>query len=162
EREPALREELLRRAIVHDVAALMHSSGTTGAPKSIPPKHGHILAGVRNAAAAGYFCDGEVHMATLQMVWVGDFIFSIGAALALRFSVNIPERQETALHDLREIAPTLYFCSPRAWSNMLTRIQVRIDESTPFKRWLYQRFMPFAVELERRRLEGHQPTLKDR
>lgn len=162
EREPALRDELLRRASVHDVAALLHSSGTTGAPKGIPLKHGHILAGVRNAAAAGYFCDGEVHMAYLPMAWVGDFIFSIGAALALRFSVNIPERQETALHDLREIAPTLYFCSPRAWSNMLTRIQVGIDESTPFKRWLYQRFMPFAVELERRRLDGHQPTFAER
>jgi long-chain acyl-CoA synthetase len=85
---------------------------------------------------------------------VGDFIFSVGAAILLRFTVNIPETQETALKDLREIAPTMYFSSPRAWSNMLTRIQVGIGESTPFKRWLYNRFMPFAVELERRRLDG--------
>ncbi|MCH8505784.1 MAG: AMP-binding protein, partial [Ectothiorhodospiraceae bacterium] len=154
---PALEQDLLSRASVHDVAVLLHSSGTTGAPKGIPLKHGHILYGVRNAAAAGYFREGEVHMAYLPMAWVGDFIFSVGAALVLRFSVNIPERQETALHDLREIAPTLYFSSPRAWSNMLTRIQVGIDESTGFKRWLYRQFMPFAVELERRRLEGHQP-----
>ncbi len=160
--EPALERELLTRATVHDVAVLLHSSGTTGAPKGIPLKHGHILSGVRNAAAAGYFREGEVHMAYLPMAWVGDFIFSIGAALVLRFSVNIPERQETALHDLREIAPTLYFSSPRAWSNMLTRIQVGIDESSPFKRWLYNRFMPFAVELERRRLEGGHPGPLDR
>lgn len=162
QQEPALGEDLLQRSNVHDVAALLHSSGTTGAPKGIPLKHGHILAGVRNAAAAGYFREGEEHMAYLPIAWVGDFIFSIGAALALRFTVNIPERQETALHDLREIAPTLYFCSPRAWSNMLTRIQVGIDESTPFKRWLYQKFMPFALELERRRLDGHRPTFSER
>ena len=159
---PGLEADLLGRASVHDVAVLLHSSGTTGAPKGIPLKHGHILSGVRNAAAAGYFREGEVHMAYLPMAWVGDFIFSVGAALVLRFTVNIPERQETALHDLREIAPTLYFSSPRAWSNMLTRIQVGIDESTGAKRWLYNRFMPFAVELERRRLEGREPGAGER
>lgn len=160
--EPALRNDLLKRTSAHDIAALLHSSGTTGAPKGIPLKHGHILFSVRNAAAAGYFGEGEIHMAYLPIAWVGDFIFSIGAALALRFVVNIPEHQETAQHDLREIAPTLYFCSPRTWSNMLTRIQVGIDESTPLKRRLYNTFMPFAIELERRRMAGHAPRLHQR
>ncbi|HLU16276.1 MAG TPA: AMP-binding protein [Burkholderiaceae bacterium] len=158
ESEAGLRDSLISRPSVHDVAALLHSSGTTGVPKGIPLKHGHILAGVRNAAAAGYFDEGEIHMAYLPIAWVGDFIFSVGAAIALRFVVHIPESQETAQHDLREIAPTLYFCSPRTWSNMLTRIQVGIDESTRVKKWLYNKFMPFAIELERRRLEGHNPT----
>ena len=159
---PALRDDLISRTSVHDVAALLHSSGTTGTPKGIPLKHGHILHGVRYAASAGYFKEGEIHMAYLPIAWVGDFIFSIGAAIALRFVVHIPERQETAQHDLREIAPTLYFCSPRTWSNMLTRIQVGIDESTAFKKWLYNRFMPFAIELERRRLDGKAPTVGER
>ena len=162
EAEPGLRDALLARPDVHDPIVLLHSSGTTGAPKGVPLKHGHILFAVRNAADAGYFRDGEVHMAYLPMAWVGDFIFSVGAAILKRFTVNIPELQETAFHDLREIAPTLYFSSPRAWSNMLTRIQVGIDESTAFKRWLYQRFMPFAIELERRRLDGQPPSAAER
>lgn len=162
ENNPALRDEIIARPSIHDIAALLHSSGTTGTPKGIPLKHGHVLYGVRNAAAAGYFDEGEIHMAYLPIAWVGDFIFSVGAALALRFVVNIPEEQETAQRDLREIAPTLYFCSPRTWSNMLTRIQVGMEESTPFKKWLYNKFMPFAIELERRALEGKQPTAGQR
>ncbi|MFP3920095.1 MAG: AMP-dependent synthetase/ligase [Dichotomicrobium sp.] len=159
---PELRDDLIARPSVHDAAALLHSSGTTGAPKGVPLKHGHILFAVRSAHQAAYFREGEVHMAYLPMAWVGDFIFSVGAAILLRFTVNIPETQETALNDLREIAPTMYFSSPRAWSNMLTRIQVGIDESTRFKRWLYNRFMPFAVALERRRLSGEMPTAGQR
>ncbi|SMO40269.1 AMP-dependent synthetase/ligase [Paracoccus laeviglucosivorans] len=152
--EPGLRDALITRASVHDIAVLMHSSGTTGAPKGIPLKHGHVLSGVRNAAAAGYFRQGEVHMAYLPMAWVGDYIFSIAAATELRFSVNIPEAQETALHDLREIAPSLYFASPRAWSAMLTRVQVGIAETKGVKRWLYDWFMPRAMAAERARLAG--------
>lgn len=154
-----LSADLLARPSIHDIAALLHSSGTTGVPKGIPLKHGHILYGVRNAANAGYFAEGEVHMAYLPIAWVGDFIFSIGAALALRFVVNIPERQETSQSDLREIAPTLYFCSPRAWSNMLTRIQVGIDESPPFKQKMYHHFMDYALRLERARLDGKSPSV---
>uniref|UniRef100_UPI0033419E2C AMP-dependent synthetase/ligase n=1 Tax=Castellaniella defragrans TaxID=75697 RepID=UPI0033419E2C len=159
---PALRDELLQRPRADDIAVLLHSSGTTGAPKAIPIKHRHVLFAVRNAAAAGYFEPGETHMANMPIAWVGDFIFSIGAALALRFSVNIPENQETVQHDLREIAPTVYFTSPRAWSAMLTRVQVGIEESSPFKRWLYQRFMPFAIRLERQRLQGTRPGVGQR
>ena len=156
--DPALAKDLIARPSVHDVAVLMHSSGTTGAPKGIPLKHGHVLSGVRNAAAAGYFQQGEVHMAYLPIGWVGDFIFSIGAALDLRFSVNIPESQETVMHDLREIAPTLYFCSPRAWSAMLTRVQVGMAETTGLKRKLYDYFMPRAMAAERAKLDGKPAT----
>lgn len=152
--DPNLAKDLIARPTVHDVAVLMHSSGTTGAPKGIPLKHGHVLSGVRNAAAAGYFQQGEVHMAYLPMAWVGDFIFSVGAAMELRFTVNIPEDQETAMHDLREMAPTLYFSSPRAWSAMLTRVQVGMAETTGLKRRLYDYFMPRAMAAERAKLDG--------
>ena len=66
------------------------------------------------------------------------------------------------MHDLREVAPTFYLAAPRSWDNMLTTIQVRMEDSTPLKKWLYDVFMNSALAAERRKLEGKQPGLKER
>jgi long-chain acyl-CoA synthetase len=58
------------------------------------------------------------------------------------------------LRDLREVAPTLYFASARSWDNLLTTLQVGVSESTPLKKWLFDRFMRLAIDAERRRLAG--------
>jgi long-chain acyl-CoA synthetase len=141
---------------------LLHSSGTTGAPKGVPLRHRNIIAGVTNAFAGGYFREYEEHYAYLPMAWVGDLVFTVGAGTLLRFTTYIPERQETVLRDMREVAPTLYLAAPRAWDNMLTRIQIGMADSTPLKRKLFDYFMPRAIEIERRKLAGKAPTAAER
>ena len=160
--DPARAADLVGRARADDIAVLLHSSGTTGAPKGVPLRHRNIIAGVNNATAGGYFQEHEEHYAYLPMAWVGDLVFTLGAGTLLRFTTNIPERQETVLRDMREVAPTIYLAAPRAWDNMLTRIQIGMAESTPLKRRLFDYFMPRAIEIERRRLAGKAPTLTER
>lgn len=160
--DPALRQRLLTTAKPDDVAILLHSSGTTGQPKGIPLRHSNVARGVMNANASGYFAKHEELFAYLPIAWVGDFAFILGAGLMMTATVNIPERQETVMHDLREVSPTFYLAAPRAWDQMLTRIQVGIQNSTPLKRKLFDFFMPRAVELERKRLAGQAPSLSER
>ncbi|MGH8795816.1 MAG: AMP-binding protein, partial [Caldimonas sp.] len=124
--------------------------------------HRNLLAGVRNAYRAGAFRFGEEILAYLPMAWVGDFAMTVGAGVALHFTINIPERQETVLHNLREIAPTFYLAAPRSWDNMLTTIQVRMEDSTRLKKWVYDFFMKPALASERRKLEGGAPTWLER
>jgi long-chain acyl-CoA synthetase len=157
-----LREELIGRAGPDDIAALLYSSGTTGAPKGIPLRHRNVIGGVANALAGGYFHRYEQLFAYLPTAWVGDFVFTVAGGVLLQATVNIPERQETALHDMREVAPTFYLAAPRAWDNMLTRVQVGMADSTPLKRRLFDFFMPRALELERRKLAGGRASLTDR
>ncbi len=160
--DPALAADLVGRARADDIAVLLHSSGTTGMPKGVPLRHRNIVAGVSNAVAGGYFKEHEVNYAYLPMAWVGDLVFTVGAGTLLRFTTHIPERQETVLRDLREVAPTLYLAAPRAWDNMLTRIQIGMADSTPLKRKLFDYFMPRALEIERRRLAGKSPSVLER
>ena len=160
--ESNLRKTLIERAQPDGPAVFVHSSGTTGKPKGVVLSHRNLLAGTRNALRAGAFAFDEHILAYLPMAWMGDFAMTIGAGIALRFTINIPERQETVLHDLREVAPTFYLAAPRSWDNMLTTIQVRMEDSTSLKKWLYDVFMNSALAAERRKLEGGQPTLLER
>ena len=162
EADPALVSDLVGRARADDIAVLLHSSGTTGTPKGVPLRHRNITAGVNNAVAGGYFLEYEDHYAYLPMAWVGDLVFTVGAGTLLRFTTHIPERQETVLRDIREVAPTIYLAAPRAWDNMLTRIQIGMANSTAFKRRLYDYFMPRAIERERKRLAGKSPGAAER
>jgi len=160
--EPGLRAALIERAPPDGPAVFVHSSGTTGKPKGVVLSHRNLLAGVGNAYKAGAFRFDEEILAYLPMAWVGDFAFTVAAGVALRFTINIPERQETVLHNLREIAPTFYLAAPRSWDNLLTMIQVRMEDSTPLKKWLYDLFMNSALASERRKLEGGSATLGER
>lgn len=152
--DPKRRDELIDRAKPDDPAVFLHSSGTTGKPKGIVLSQKNVLAAALNGHAAGAFDVNEEVLAYLPMAWVGDFAITVAAALLLRFTVNVPERQETVIRDMREIAPTFYLAAPRSWDNMLTTIQVGIENSTPLKKWLYRFFMDRAIAAETRKLNG--------
>jgi long-chain acyl-CoA synthetase len=101
-------------------------------------------------------------VAYVPIAWIGDFAFTVTAGISLGFTVNIPERQETLLQNMREIPPTYFGGPPRVWENMLTTVQVRMEESTPLKRWLYNRFISLAMDIERASARGEKPSLPQR
>ena len=159
--DPTLRDALIQRSAPEGPAVLMHSSGTTGRPKGVVLSHRNLLAAARNAHRGGAFQVGEEILAYLPIAWVGDFAVTVGAGIAYRFIINIPERQETVLRDLRQAAPTFYLAAPRSWDNLLTTIQVRMEDSTRLKRWLYHFFIERAIAAERAKLEGKSHPARD-
>lgn len=156
--DPSMRERLVNQSTLDDPAVFLHSSGTTGKPKGIVLSQRNVLSAAWSCYEGGGFGEKEDILAYLPMAWVGDYELTVASAISYRFSVNVPERQETVIRDMREIAPTYYLAAPRSWDNILTTIQVGIENSTPFKRWLYHFFMDKAVARERRKMEGKAAT----
>jgi long-chain acyl-CoA synthetase len=161
-REPDLVRRFVDGPQADDISVLLHSSGTTGLPKGIPLRHRNVTGGLLNAGASGYFHKHEELYAYLPTAWVGDFVFTLGAGMMMAATINIPERQETVMRDLREVSPTFYLAAPRAWDQMLTRVQVGMKNSTRFKRWLFETVMERAVAYERKRLSGGSLTLSEK
>jgi long-chain acyl-CoA synthetase len=159
---PALRDELIARSRPEGPAVFVHSSGTTGKPKGVVLAQRNVLAGVRSAVNGKVLNWEESILAYLPMAWIGDFAVTMAAGVALRFTINIPERSETVLRNLREIAPTMYLAAPRSWDNMLTSIRVRMEDSTRLKKRLFDHFMEVGVAVERLKLAGEKPSAMQR
>jgi len=162
EQAPELRRTLVERADPEGPAIFLHSSGTTGKPKGIVLSHRNLLAAVGNAFNGSAFEFQETILAYLPMAWVGDYAISAAAGIGLRFQINIPESQETVSQNLREVAPTFYLAAPRSWDNMLSSIQVRMEDSTWLKKNLYQFFMQRSLAIERKKLAGEAVPLSSR
>ena len=112
---------------------ICYTSGTTGSPKGAMLTHVNAIASGEAFRRAEDARPDDEWLAYLPMAWVGDFAFTLGAGIALHFTINVPESPETVLHDLREIAPTFYLAAPRSWDNLLTMVQVRMEDSTRLK-----------------------------
>ena len=96
----------------------------------------------------------------LPLAWIGEQMMSIATALAIGFTVNFPEEPETAAENVREIGPHILFGPPRFWENLTSMVQVKIMDTSPFKRFMYERWMPVGYQLAEQRFEGRAPSLK--
>jgi long-chain acyl-CoA synthetase len=96
------------------------------------------------------------------MAWVGDTTFSIGVGLVAGITANCPESPETVQRDLRELGPSGLVAPPRIWENMLTGIQVRATDASPFKRRMFEMFRSLAERVELLRSEGKPVPLPQR
>jgi long-chain acyl-CoA synthetase len=155
--QPGYYVQALAQAGAGDVALLCYTSGTTGQPKGVMLTHENLIAVTQQACdLEGWSAKDEV-MAYLPIAWVGDTVISVAGALLAGMTVNCPEDPSTIQRDYREIGPTIIFAPPRNWENVLTRIQVRMEEAGWLKRRVYERFMGVAARAERTVKDGKQP-----
>ena len=75
--EPALAADIAGRSKPDDIAVLLHSSGTTAAPKGVPLRHRNVFAGVDQCGSRRLSSpSARNYYAYLPSAWVGDFVFS--------------------------------------------------------------------------------------
>ncbi len=141
---------------------MLYTSGTTGKPKGVVLSNRNIIESARNSCDFDNLRAGEEVLAYLPMAWVGDFIFSIGQAYWSGFCVNCPESTETMQSDLREIGPSYFFAPPRVFEGMLTSVMIRMEDASPLKKWLFDRFMTVAKRVGPDILDGKPVGMTDR
>jgi len=151
-REPDSFEPVPR--VETDLAVILYTSGTTGAPKGAMLSYRNLIATSRLASEReGLRADDEA-MAYLPMAWVGDNVLSYAQAIVTGFAINCPESAATVLPDLKEIGPTYFFAPPRIWESILTNVMIRIEDAAWLKRMMVKFFLALAQDLERARLSG--------
>ncbi len=135
-----------------DLAMICYTSGTTGSPKGAMLTFDNLLSMAMNLHEVDPRRPTDEFVSFLPLAWIGEQMMSVATALAIGFTINFPEEPETALQDVREIGPNVMFAPPRIWEGLNSTVQVKIMDTTPLKRFLYERLMPIGLKVADLRL----------
>ncbi len=153
-RSPSLFDEEVAKGSAEDLAIISYTSGTTGFPKGAMLSFRNLLAMALALHEADAKRDTDEFVSFLPLAWIGEQMMCLSSALAIGFTVNFPEEPETVMENIREIGPHVMFAPPRVWENMVSSVQVRIMDTTPFKRFLYERLVPVGRRVADLRFAG--------
>jgi long-chain acyl-CoA synthetase len=151
--QPRLWEESVARGAADDVAIICYTSGTTGNPKGAMLTFRNLLRMAMNLHEVDPKRPADEFVSFLPLAWIGEQMMSVATALAVGFTVNFPEEPDTVTENIREIGPHVMFAPPRVWESLASTVQVKIMDTTPFKRFMFERCMPIGKKVADLRFE---------
>ncbi|MEE2777678.1 MAG: AMP-binding protein [Acidobacteriota bacterium] len=151
---PGEFEQAVEATKAEDVAILATTSGTTGKPKAAMLSHRNLVVMAHSIQEIDPAKPEDEFLSLLPLPWIGEQMLSISWALYVGFKVCFPEEPETVPENLKEIGPQMLFSPPRIWENMVSDIQVKIEDTSWLKRKIFDRAMKIGYEAADRRLAG--------
>ena len=137
-------DEFIRAGKGSDIAIILYTSGTTGAPKGVMLSTRGCIDAATDTTSFDRLTEQDVVLAYLPLAWAGDHYLSYVQSLVAGFCMACPESSETIEQDRHEIGPTFYFAPPRIFEAMLTRLMIRMEDATPIKRRMFNYFLDIA------------------
>lgn len=141
-----------------DVAVMCTTSGTTGFPKLAMLTHKNLIFMSKSLAEADPKNENDEFVSFLPLPWIGEQMMCVASALIYGFKVNFPESHDTVQNDMKEIGPNLIFSPPRVWENLASNVQVKIMDTTRFKRYLYNKCLPVGYKYAECKFEKKEPS----
>jgi len=92
----------------------------------------------KNLMAVDPCLDTDDFVSFLPFAWIGEQMMSISCGLQIGFTINFPEKPETAQENTREIGPHVMFAPPRLYEQMTRTVQVKYLDASWIKRKCYE------------------------
>lgn len=138
--EEAFLQEQLNRIHTDDIAIISFTSGTTGPSKGIKVTHSQLLTAAKNLDSSDPIKVKDDYFSLLSLSWIYEQIMSITMPLLKGLVVNFPEKPNTVLSDMREIAPHIFMAHPRVYETFESNLMNRLERASHFKKRLYRFF----------------------
>ncbi|PWE31569.1 long-chain fatty acid--CoA ligase [Pararhodobacter marinus] len=140
-----------------DLAFLVYTSGTTGAPKGAMISNRNAVFQLNKATEYLDAGLGDKTLSFLPLCHIAERMASVFNPMALGLVVHFPENAGTVANDIREVAPHIVFAPPRFWEKMHSQIELFLRDAIGPARWAYRRALDAGREGVAARLEGRPP-----
>ena len=151
---PARFEQAIAGLDAGDIALMAYTSGTTGKPKGVMLSHANLISAGRIYVENEDIRSDDDFYSYLPLAWIGEALYGMAVNVIAGSTSNCPEGPETIDRDLRELGPNGLIAAPRVWETMLSRIQVRANDASALKRWVFRIFRDVGMTAETLIAEG--------
>jgi long-chain acyl-CoA synthetase len=152
--DPSAVEKRLASVAPEDIAMLIYTSGTTGPPKGAMISHGNALFMADALIQATDARRDDDLVSYLPLAHIYENLGTVLEHLRMGYVVNFVESMETLFANLREVSPTYFASVPRIWEKLASTIELRMEDSTFFKRLTYRAAVDLSRRWVRARREG--------
>lgn len=159
ELHPDLFDQLVADGKGDDTAVICMTSGTTGDPRGAILTYKNLISMSIAFNRADPQNEHDEYVSLLPLAWFGEQLMSVTVPLVVGYTVNFPEKPETAMADMREIGPHIMLSPPKVWESIATTVRVRMMDSTPFKKFMFNSLMPVGEKYADCVLSGSSPSL---
>lgn len=131
----------------HDLACIIYTSGTGGAPRGVMHHHGAILCNVGGAArivAEDFGWDDEVFLSFLPLSHAYEHTGGQFLPIGMGAQIYYAEGLDKLASNITEVRPTLMIVVPRLFEVLRTRVIKRIEKQGGAARFLMARAMAIA------------------
>ena len=137
-----------------DIAFLVYTSGTTGAPKGAMIANCNLVFQIGSVQQYLRLQPLDRTLSFLPLCHIAERMSSVYNPLALGQIVHFPENAGTVFNDLREVAPHVVFGPPRFWEKLYSQVTLYMQDAIPLARHVYARVLAQGAALAQARLEG--------
>jgi long-chain acyl-CoA synthetase len=154
-------EQAIDAGAPDDLAFLVYTSGTTGAPKGAMISNRNVVFQITQAASYLDVMLGDRSLSFLPLCHIAERMASVFNPLAIGLIVHFPENAGTVVNDLREVAPHVVFAPPRFWEKMVSQIDLTMRDAIKPARWVYAQAREQNRPVVESKLSGASSVLPD-
>jgi len=152
--DAALLEKRVQEQTLEDTAVVMHTSGTTGAPKGVVYNHKSLIFFGRSYRKSLPLTPIDVIMLYLPLNHAGGLSAGIFFQIYADISGFFAESWYDLSYNLLEVSPTFYVSMPRILEKYYSRVHTMIDDAPLLQKTLSQWCLKIGAAVSRRKLAG--------
>lgn len=129
----------ISRSAPEDLAILVYTSGTTGAPRGAMISHANFMASIAAATICLPSAAEDEQVCFLPLCHILERLISAYLPVATMARLNFAESPDTVFDCLREVSPHSFVAVPRVWEKLHAEVMLRLEQATPLQRRVFAR-----------------------